>query len=168
LAANTGRGLTTAIATAQAVYILTNVAINANTSDGIGFTNASGSANNPTLYLQNSIIQSNGGFGVVLTDAIGGQSVDSQDINNAWRNNTSGDVSNWTKGANDVTLTGDPFVNAAGGNFALNNTAGAGAAARGAGFPGVLEAGGSGFIDIGPLQHQAAAGAGQVGAPIIQ
>lgn len=65
------------------------------------------------------------------------------------------------------TLTADPFTNAAGGNFALNNTAGGGAACRATGFPGVLAAGGTGFIDIGPLQHQDAGGGGQVGYPIL-
>ena len=35
----------------------------------------------------------------------------------------------------NATLTADPFVSAAGGNFALNNTAGGGAAARGVGWP---------------------------------
>ncbi len=46
------------------------------------------------------------------------------------------------------------FVSAAGGNFALNTTTGAGAAARAAGIPGVFPAGTTtGFLDIGAAQH---------------
>jgi hypothetical protein len=58
-------------------------------------------------------------------------------------------------GTGDVTLTGDPFVDAANGNFALNNTAGAGAACRAAGYPGTFPGGlTTGYSDIGPIQHQ--------------
>jgi len=57
-------------------------------------------------------------------------------------------------GPHDVVLTGDPTVAGASNNFALNNTAGAGAACRAAGFPGVFTVGGTGYKDLGPLQHQ--------------
>jgi len=60
----------------------------------------------------------------------------------------------YPSGAHDVTLTGDPTVAGGSNNFALNNTAGAGAACRAAGFPGVLTVGGTGYADLGPLQHQ--------------
>jgi len=61
-----------------------------------------------------------------------------------------------------VTLTGDPCTNASGGNFSLNNTAGAGAACRAAGFPGSFNANISttGYQDIGAVQHQATGGGG--------
>lgn len=65
---------------------------------------------------------------------------------------------NWTAGAHDVTLSGDPTTAGGSNNFALNNTAGAGAACRAAGFPGVLTIGGTGYQDIGALQHQDAGG----------
>ncbi len=53
-----------------------------------------------------------------------------------------------------VTGSASFFTNAAAGNFALNSTAGAGAAARGTGFPGVLPAGTTtGHSDIGAAQH---------------
>ncbi len=73
---------------------------------------------------------------------------------NAFYNNTQGARSAlFFAGPNDVTLTGDPFV-AAGTNFALNATAGAGAACRNAGFPGALLDGVNlGYADIGALQH---------------
>jgi hypothetical protein len=57
---------------------------------------------------------------------------------NAFYANTSGARLGVSAGANDVTLTADPFTNAAGNDFTLNNTSGGGAACRGAGFPGVL------------------------------
>ncbi len=57
-------------------------------------------------------------------------------------------------GLHSVTLTGDPFTNAAGGDFSLNATAGAGAACRSTGFPGTLLDGVNiGYADIGALQH---------------
>ena len=58
-------------------------------------------------------------------------------------------------------LTGDPFVDAANGNFQLNNTAGAGAACRAAGFPGTVPGlSAVGYADIGVYQHQDPAGGG--------
>lgn len=61
------------------------------------------------------------------------------------------------------TLSGDPFVDAPNGNFALNNTAGAGTQCRAAGmcgvFPGALT---TGYIDIGAAQHQDPASTGTI------
>ena len=48
-----------------------------------------------------------------------------------------------------ITLTGDPFTDAAAGDFSLNNTAGAGAVLREAGFS---PFGQTGFADIGAVQ----------------
>lgn len=63
-----------------------------------------------------------------------------------------------------VTLTADPFVNAAGGDFSLNNVAGGGAALRwiSQGFPGIST---THIGDLGAVQHQETAGGG--GAPMI-
>ena len=64
----------------------------------------------------------------------------------------------------DVILTADPFTNAAGGDFTLNNTAGGGKAARGTGTPGAISAAtGTGKIDFGAFQAATAA-AGSKGA----
>jgi hypothetical protein len=54
----------------------------------------------------------------------------------------------------------DPFTNAAGGDFTLNNTAGRGALLRAAGYYPI--AGGSqiGYPDIGAYQHQDSGGGG--------
>lgn len=54
----------------------------------------------------------------------------------------------------DIDLSGDPFTDAANGDFSLNTTAGAGAACRGAGYPGALLDGVNvGYTDVGALQH---------------
>jgi hypothetical protein len=61
----------------------------------------------------------------------------------------------------DVILSGNPFTNSAAGDFTLNNTAGAGAAVRGAGTPGTISgATGAGHIDGGALQHLDSGGGG--------
>jgi hypothetical protein len=58
-----------------------------------------------------------------------------------------------------VTLTGDPFTNAASGDFSLNNTAGADC--RAAGIPGVFPGGTTiGYPDIGAAQYADAGGPG--------
>jgi hypothetical protein len=60
-----------------------------------------------------------------------------------------------------ITGTASFFVNAASGNFALNNTASAGAALRGLGFPGTFLTGLTvGFLDVGAVQHQDTGGGG--------
>lgn len=88
-------------------------------------------------------------------------------INCADYNNTTGRDSSdtlWDLGA--ITLTGDPFTNAAAGDFSLNNTAGAGADLRAAGFD---PYGQTGFADIGAVQHEdAGGGGGSVALPPIK
>lgn len=73
----------------------------------------------------------------------------------------SGDLTNVTPGVSDVNITGDPFTARASNDFSLNNTAGAGAACRNAGFPSATGPGlfGAGYEDIGALRHQDAGGA---------
>lgn len=65
----------------------------------------------------------------------------------------------------DITLTGSPFTNAAANDYTLNNTAGAGADCRNAGFPGSLFSL-TGYTDIGTYRHQDPAGGG--GRPEIR
>lgn len=72
-------------------------------------------------------------------------------------NNTSGTYrSNFTP-LSPITITGDPFVDAANGDFRLNNTPGAGAVLRGAGL-GVY--GQTDNQDVGAVQHSDPAGGG--------
>lgn len=78
---------------------------------------------------------------------------------NFFYNNKTGARSNFPTGAHDVTLTGDPFTDGSNNDFSLNSTAGAGAACRGAGFPGVVGSS-TGYIDGGAFQHQDSGGGG--------
>lgn len=63
-------------------------------------------------------------------------------------------VTGLTLGSHCVAGSGDPFVAGVSNNYAINSTAGSGAAARGAGYPGVTPFFGTGFRDIGAVQHQ--------------
>lgn len=117
-----------------------NSAVVSNGSDGINIVgNAS---TGQILFLFNTIAVSNGGYGVNANNVTtpvspwggplyGGAS-------NAYYGNTSGARNNFPSLPGDITLTGSPFTNPSGGNFTLNNTAGAGAACKGAGFPSSL------------------------------
>lgn len=83
-------------------------------------------------------------------------------VNCAWGNNTLGVHSNDPMiDLNAVTLTANPFTNAASGDFSLNNTAGGGSALRAAGIPSAFPTiGTTGYIDIGAAQGQAGGGGG--------
>lgn len=114
-----------------------------------GISNAS--AHSLHGEISNNIFVSNGGYGINWSVA----SPVRDDVNihhNAFYNNTSGARNGLNAGTGDVTLTGDPFIASGSANFALNNTAGQGAACRIAGYPGVMIGGGTGYHDIGALQ----------------
>lgn len=140
-----------------------------------GGTGASGT----TLYgleIRNNIFAQNTGWGINnITAAYGANPMFD---GNAYYSNTAGARNNIddpgsTNAVNaaspyinvfDVTLTGDPFVNAAANDFRLNSTTGAGAACRGTGTPGMLPGMSNlGYPDMGALQHQDTPAA----APII-
>lgn len=82
-------------------------------------------------------------------------------FNNAFGGSGAFSNTNCTTGEGAITLSGDPFTNAASGDYSLNNTAGAGAACRGVGvpttFPGGLT---TNTLDIGAAQHAEAGGGG--------
>lgn len=123
-----------------------------NSGDGIGMPGTYQS-----VSVLNSLLISNGGYGINfgVNQPLVEQTIDY----NGFYNNTSGARNNYQAGVHDVTLTGDPFVDAANGNFALNATAAAGAAARAAGYPGLLPNGTTtGYLDMGAAQHQDPAG----------
>ena len=118
------------------------------------FTIASG-----TIF--NNLIVNNGGYG--LNQPTAQTHADFPWIDyNAFFNNTSGARNNINASPHDVTLTGDPFTNAAGNDFSLNNVAGAGAAGltggrspkrKGAAFrppPGIPGPGRKGFRPCSP------------------
>lgn len=129
-----------------------SVARNCNfvSNGGSGFVSRS----QPHLMVaENCIFYANGVYGWDFGDfvgiAAGGY--------NAYGANVTGPRDNVGVMAGDVTLTGDPFTNKAGGDFSLNSTAGAGAACKQVGFPGVSKFG-TGYADIGPLSPQAGGG----------
>ena len=69
-----------------------------------------------------------------------------------------------TRPSLDVVLTGSPYTNAAGNDYSLNNTANAGAAARGAATPGsFLNSSTTGHLDGGAVQT---AGSGATGGSL--
>src|SRR3990167_2615932 len=115
--------------------ILNNI-LYGNGGDGIRATQ-SYSFNIGAGVCENNILFNNGGYGINQPTAQTHADYPWIDYN-AFYNNTSGARQNVNASPHDVTLTGDPFTNAAGDDFTLNNTAGAGAACRGAGFPGTL------------------------------
>ncbi len=129
-----------------------------NTSHGIQFNNGSSA-----VEVRNTIISSNGGYGINISGTIQGLVT----VNCAYYSNTSGKYStgaNITRVIGEVTLSGDPFTNTSGGDFSLNTTAGAGAACRAAGSPGVMPGGSTtGYLDIGVAQHQDSGGGTTVG-----
>lgn len=98
-----------------------------NVSDGLRVNSSQIISN---FMMWNTIFSSNGGYGINYL----GFTPDLTEIRNcAFYNNTSG-AKNGISTQGDVTLTGDPFMNAAAGDFSLNNTSGAGSACKGAGF----------------------------------
>jgi hypothetical protein len=117
------------------------------------------------MLIENCVLANNGAYGIVLS----GQSMLAQINNCAFRSNTSGQT-NTIGGAvvtGTVTLTADPFVDAANGDFDLNSTAGGGAACKAAGRGTFLQtaagyAGTLGFPDIGASQSQGSGGGMQL------
>jgi hypothetical protein len=143
------------LASSGAATLLFNV-IYGNGSHGISTVTAA--LVRGALVARNNIVMSNGGYGWDQVSVIVRPDFPWIDYN-AFYNNTSGARNNINASPNDVTLTADPFTNAAGADFTLNNTAGGGAACRVAGFPGVLpNLSGVGYADIGVYQHQDAGG----------
>ena len=136
-----------------------------NAGDGIDFTGLLNRYNR-SFAIINCIFDSNGGYGI--NGSSGVSEVDRAWIDyNAFRNNTSGEMNNLANGPNDVTLTADPFTDAASFDFSLNDTAGGGAACKAAGTPGVGELGGGqdasgtdSYVDLGAAQRQEPTGGG--------
>ena len=121
-----------------------------------GFRSTTGNA----LVWTNCVAVNNSGYGFDSDATIGFNPILQ---NCADFNNTSGayTTTNFSAGLifGHITLTGDPFTNAAAGDFSLNATSGAGAALRAAGFPSVLPVGlTSNYQDVGVAQHQDAGG----------
>lgn len=114
-----------------------------------------------TVCCHNCIFSDNAGYGINGDITVGTPNV----YNCAFFDNTSGDISIINDGFifGKITLTADPFIAAAAGNFGLNNVAGGGAAVRGAGvgsfllYPALFPDPTIGYPDVGAAQHQEAA-----------
>lgn len=115
---------------------------------------------NGNLVLENSILYgSTGGYG------INGLSPTIFMLNyNGFGGNSLGNAhgTGISTGLNPISLSANPFTSST--NFALNSTAGGGASAKGAGFPGVFPGGSTtGAPDIGAVQSNAGGGSGGSG-----
>lgn len=96
----------------------------------IFYNNASGGVrtfHNLPKTFDNNIFVSNGGYGATFSTM--SSSMHNFSDRNVFYNNTSGEVAGATLN-NSITLTADPFVNAANGDFNINTSNGGGAALR--------------------------------------
>lgn len=127
--------------------------VHGNTGDGIGgFTYGS---IYQTIVVGN-ILTNNGGYGLNqnLQSTTISPLIDYNFFGGGASINTLGARNAVAPGPHDVTLTGDPYVDATNKDLALNNIAGCGAAVRAAGFPGLFPAGLTrGYLDGGAVQH---------------
>lgn len=146
--------------TARAFFFIFNHCISStNTSAGILLA---GGTTNPLAQISNSILDANGTYGV---DGGSGTVTQSSLVyDNAFYNNTTAPTRNINSGIGTITLTASPYTTI-GSNFALNSTTGGGALLKGVGFPGTTP-GGTGHVDVGPLQSTSSGG--QKGFAIIQ
>ena len=117
----------------DAQMFIKNVTIADCGGDAIDLTVAQNADTNPNAVysIYNCLMVGNGGYGI-NTDTAGSGIPDRGYVDlNAFYNNTSGNYSETVlAGANDITLTADPFTDAANDDYSLNNTAGGGALLR--------------------------------------
>lgn len=160
--ANTGSTVDGFLHTGSYGSAYINCVAHGNGRDGIRLASTNSA---DVAVIRGCILTGNGGYGV--NSATTAWAVGLLDYN-AYYLNTSGPANNVPTGSHYVTLTGDPFTNAAAGDFSLNSTAGAGAACRAAGFPGAFPGGlTTGYLDIGAVQHQdSGGGGGSLGASL--
>jgi hypothetical protein len=128
--------------------------IMSNAADGVRIN--SDADNN--IRLRNNIIMGNGGFGLNAATVTAAFWLSGD--RNAFKDNASGNFAtfyNQEQFTRSITLTADPFLNAAAGSFGLNSTAGGGALLRWGVTNLVLQGFNSGsttnFLDIGAAQH---------------
>lgn len=116
---------------------------------GNGFTSTLGAGLAPTGWL-NCVAYGNTGAGIA-TGVNPSTSVQLAFLGA----NTGGATTGAGNVVDTVTLTANPFVDAAGNNFALNNTAGGGALVRAAAIPSAFPGGlTTSYLDGGAAQHQ--------------
>jgi hypothetical protein len=138
----------------QNAAALRNVAYGCNSSGFGGASTFLGTA-------ENNVAWGNAVYGFDFGNSVA--TIAGKMLNNAAGNNTTANfrppLATWNPSC--ITLTVDPFTNAAGGDFTPNNTAGGGALLRAAGFPtswpGLAT---TNNIDSGAAQHAAGAAGG--------
>ena len=155
---NSGVGISSeqaGMASNRSVWLaLNNCAVGANGSHGIELQ---GSGSNGQAFICiNTVIESNGGYGIKNDAAALGIPLL---LNNAFRANTSGNYNGAGLAAqpSDITLTAEPFTSPSTGDFSLNATSGGGPVCKQAGYPGAN-------LDIGPIQSAGSGGGGGGGA----
>lgn len=111
-----------------------------------------------TATLQNCLAVNSGSYGFFNDTTTTGQASGcNRLINCAGYNNATADTDAHFQKTGFITLTADPFTNAAGGVFTLNGTAGGGALLRGLGFPQTLPGlTGADMPDVGAYQTSVA------------
>ena len=157
LAANGGGGLV--LGDSVDLAIMQNSTVAGNTGAGVLLSNGG------NVYSYNSIYYNNTTYGIsnpttnLPSSAFG--------LSNAYGANGTAPTLNFPAGTGDVTLSANPFTSST--NFALNATAGGGAALKAVGFPGAFIGGTTtGYPDIGAVQSQASAGGGGASFAFVQ
>lgn len=116
---NTGR---------QSMWMLKNVTVVDCAGDGFELSGTPNSTSNPSwsVNIVNCLSVNNGGYGFDLDDTNLHGEAGYRDYNCAF-NNTSGSYNGMAAGANDITITADPFTDAANDDYTLNANASGGA-----------------------------------------
>lgn len=146
------------LAPSQSYLFVTNCLAYKNTGDGFRIAFGQFTA----FVIINNVSYGNGAYGFSNSTNTGASTNYSLPTGvpgpnyNAYGANTTANLNFLTAGANDVTLSADPTVAGGSNNFALNATSGGGASCRAAGFPGTFGIGGTGYLDLGPLQSASA------------
>lgn len=123
---------------------ITATSSNFASNGGDGITLLGNGNTSSYLSIVNNIFYGNTGYGV--NASVSTAMIPGSNSNNAYGSNTAGARQSVAVGANDKTLTANPFTSSV--NFLLNTTAGGGAVCAGAGYVGSL----GGSRDIGAVQ----------------
>ncbi|VTR92825.1 : Beta_helix [Gemmata massiliana] len=151
---NGGNGINMPVTTRTVELIVQASTFEGNGGDGILFSYTTGT---PSGLITDSVFWGNTGYGVNGGGSGGGAFTSLIGTNNAYGSNSSGPPQGFTTELYPVSLSADPFTNAAGEDWAPNAASGGGLLVRYAG---------AGAADIGAVQHPASGG-GSTGGYII-
>lgn len=147
--ANAGGGMST-----SASFLIQGNVFDGNTGDGMSIDSSGGAV---ILQLDRNVCTNNTGYGRNQT---GNNVQNIRARNEAYYGNTTAQTNatyTTTSETGRITLTAQPFVDRANGDFTPNTTAGGGAALRGAGIVASPRSINS-YADVGPVQAQPQAG----------